>query len=122
MKNKKIHGNVRDAALSILYAVENKQAYSNLLLNTTMDSYGISAKNKGLLTEITYGTLQHQMTLDYYLEPYIKGKLDPWVRTLLRLSLYQIVYLDRIPFHAVINEAVEIAKRRGHGGIVSVVN
>lgn len=122
MKNKKIHGNVRDAALSILYAVENKQAYSNLLLNTTMDSYGISAKNKGLLTEITYGTLQHQMTLDYYLEPYIKGKLDPWVRTLLRLSLYQIVYLDRIPFHAVINEAVEIAKRRGHGGIASVVN
>ncbi|MDS8854856.1 transcription antitermination factor NusB, partial [Streptococcus pneumoniae] len=86
----KIHGNVRDAALSILYAVENKQAYSNLLLNSTMDSYGISAKNKGLLTEITYGTLQHQMTLDYYLEPYIKGKLDPWVRTLLRLSLYQI--------------------------------
>ncbi|WP_404333903.1 16S rRNA (cytosine(967)-C(5))-methyltransferase RsmB [Planococcus rifietoensis] len=122
MKNKKIHGNVRDAALSILYAVENKQAYSNLLLNTTMDSYGISAKNKGLLTEITYGTLQHQMTLDYYLEPYIKGKLDPWVRTLLRLSLYQIVYLDRIPFHAVINEAVEIAKRHGHGGIASVVN
>ncbi|MFP8781773.1 16S rRNA (cytosine(967)-C(5))-methyltransferase RsmB [Planococcus plakortidis] len=122
MKNKKIHGNVRDAALSILYAVENKQAYSNLLLNSTMDSYGISAKNKGLLTEITYGTLQHQMTLDYYLEPYIKGKLDPWVRTLLRLSLYQIVYLDRIPFHAVINEAVEIAKRRGHGGIASVVN
>ncbi|MFC4712495.1 16S rRNA (cytosine(967)-C(5))-methyltransferase RsmB [Planococcus dechangensis] len=122
MKNKKIHGNVRDAALSILYAVENKQAYSNLLLNKTMDSYGISAKNKGLLTEITYGTLQHQMTLDYYLKPFIKGKIDPWVRTLLRLSLYQIIYLDRIPFHAVINEAVEIAKLRGHAGIGSMVN
>jgi 16S rRNA (cytosine967-C5)-methyltransferase len=122
MKNKKIHGNVRDAALSILYAVENKQAYSNLLLNKTMDSYGIAAKNKGLLTEITYGTLQHQMTLDYYLKPFIKGKIDPWVRTLLRLSLYQIIYLDRIPFHAVINEAVEIAKLRGHAGIGSMVN
>lgn len=122
MKNKKIHGNVRDAALSILYAVENNQAYSNLLLNKTMDSYGIAAKNKGLLTEITYGTLQYQMTLDYYLAPFIKGKLEPWVRTLLRLSLYQIIYLDRIPFHAVVNEAVEIAKRRGHGGIASVVN
>lgn len=122
MKNKKLHGNVRDAAFSILWAVENKQAYSNLLLHQTIESYGISAKNRGLLTEITYGTLQHQMTLDYYLEPYLKGKIEPWVKTLLRMSLYQIVYLDRIPSHAVVHEAVEIAKRRGHGGVASLVN
>ncbi|TWT04672.1 16S rRNA (cytosine(967)-C(5))-methyltransferase RsmB [Planomicrobium sp. CPCC 101079] len=122
MKNKKLQGNVRDAAFSILWAVENKQAYSNLLLNQTIQSYGIADKNKGLLTEITYGTLQHQMTLDFYLEPYLKGKIEPWVKTLLRLSLYQIVYLDRIPSHAVVHEAVEIAKRRGHGGVASVVN
>ena len=122
MKNKKLQGNVRDAAFSILWAVENNQAYSNLLLNQTIQSYGIADKNKGLLTEITYGTLQHQMTLDFYLEPYLKGKIEPWVKTLLRLSLYQIVYLDRIPAHAVVHEAVEIAKRRGHGGIASVVN
>ncbi|AQU79857.1 MULTISPECIES: 16S rRNA (cytosine(967)-C(5))-methyltransferase RsmB [Planococcus] len=122
MKNKKLQGNVRDAAFSILWAVENKQAYSNLLLHQTIESYGIAAKNRGLLTEITYGTLQHQMTLDYYLEPYLKGKIEPWVKTLLRLSLYQIVYLDRIPAHAVVHEAVEIAKRRGHGGVASVIN
>lgn len=122
MKNKKLQGNVRDAAFSILWAVENKQAYSNLLLHQTIESYGISAKNRGLLTEITYGTLQHQMTLDYYLEPFLKGKVEPWVKTLLRMSLYQIVYLDRVPSHAVIHEAVEIAKRRGHGGVASLVN
>ncbi|QKX49140.1 16S rRNA (cytosine(967)-C(5))-methyltransferase RsmB [Planococcus glaciei] len=122
MKNKKLQGNVRDAAFSILWAVENKQAYSNLLLHQTIQSHGIADKNKGLLTEITYGTLQHQMTLDYYLEPYLKGKIEPWVKILLRMSLYQIVYLDRIPAHAVVHEAVEIAKRRGHGGVASVVN
>lgn len=122
MKNKKLQGNVRDAAFSILWAVENNQAYSNLLLHQTIESHGIAAKNRGLLTEITYGTLQHQMTLDYYLEPYLKGKLEPWVKVLLRLSLYQIVYLDRIPSHAVVHEAVEIAKRRGHGGVASLVN
>lgn len=122
MKNKKLHGNVRDAAFSILWAVENKQAYSNLLLHQTIESYGISAKNRGLLTEITYGTLQHQLTLDYYLEPFLKGKVEPWVKVLLRMSLYQIVYLDRVPAHAVIHEAVEIAKRRGHGGVASLVN
>ncbi|HWL13750.1 MAG TPA: 16S rRNA (cytosine(967)-C(5))-methyltransferase RsmB, partial [Ureibacillus sp.] len=60
--------------------------------------------------------------LDYYLEPFIRGKMDLWVKWLLRLSLYQIEYLDRVPDHAAVNEAVEIAKRRGHKGIAGVVN
>lgn len=115
-------GNVRDAALSILLAVDKSQAYSNLLLHQTIERYQIEAKDRGLLTEITYGTLQYKMTLDYYLEPFIKGKLEHWVRWLLRMSLYQIHYLTRIPPHAAVHEAVEIAKRRGHQGIASVVN
>jgi len=115
-------GNVRDAALTILLAVDKHQAYSNLLLNQTINKYKIDAKDRALLTELTYGTLQHKYTLDYYLEPYIRGKMDLWVKWLLRLSLYQIVYLDRVPDHAAVNEAVEISKRRGHKGIASVVN
>jgi 16S rRNA (cytosine967-C5)-methyltransferase len=110
------NGNVRDAALSILMAIEKSQAYSNLLLHQTIEKYDIDIKDRALLTEITYGTLQHKMTLDYYLHPFIKGKLDDWVRQLLRLSLYQIHYLDRIPNHAAVNEAVEIAKKRSHKG------
>ncbi|GLC87455.1 16S rRNA (cytosine(967)-C(5))-methyltransferase RsmB [Lysinibacillus piscis] len=116
------NGNVRDAALSILLAVDKSQAYSNLLLNETIKRHKIEAKDRALLTEITYGTLQHKMTLDYYLEPFIRGSIDHWVRWLLRLSLYQIHYLTRIPPHAAVNEAVEIAKRRGHKGIASTVN
>lgn len=116
------NGNVRDAALSILMAIEKNQAYSNLLLHQTIEKYDIEPKDRGLLTEITYGTLQHKMTLDYYLEPFIKGKLDDWVRQLLRLSLYQIHYLDRIPNHAAVNEAVEIAKKRSHKGTAGLVN
>ena len=115
-------GNVRDAALTILLAVDKNQAYSNLLLHQTIEKYKIDAKDRGLLTEITYGTLQHKLTLDYYLEPFIRGKVDLWVRWLLRLSLYQMQYLSRIPAHAAVNEAVEIAKRRGHKGIASMVN
>lgn len=116
------NGNVRDAALSILMAIEKNQAYSNLLLHQTIEKYNIEQKDSGLLTEITYGTLQHKMTLDYYLEPFVKGKLDDWVRQLLRLSLYQIHYLDRIPNHAAVNEAVEIAKKRSHKGTAGLVN
>lgn len=125
MTKKKVQvwdGNVRDAALTILLAIDKNQAYSNLLLNQTINKYKIDQKDRALLTEITYGTLQRKYTLDYYLEPFIRGKIELWVRWLLRLSLYQIVYLTRIPPHAVVNEAVEIAKRRGHKGISSMVN
>ncbi len=122
-RNKKIwNGNVRDAALSILIEINDNQAYSNLLLHRTIEKYGIEAKDRGLLTELTYGTLQHRMTLDYYLEPFVRGKLDKWVRELLRISLYQIVYLTKIPPHAVVHEAVEIAKKRGHKRIAPTVN
>lgn len=121
-KKKIWNGNVRDAALSILMEIHDNQAYSNLLLNRTIKKYTLDPKDRGLLTELTYGTLQHRMTLDYYLEPFVKGKLDAWVRELLRLSIYQIVYLTKIPPHAVVHEAVEIAKRRGHKGIASTVN
>ena len=125
MSKKKVQiwdGNVRDAALTILLAVDKSQAYSNLLLHQTIEKYKIDAKDRGLLTELTYGTLQHKLTLDYYLEPFIKGKVDIWVRWLLRMSLYQMQYLTKIPAHAAVNEAVEIAKRRGHKGIASLVN
>ncbi|KOS69520.1 16S rRNA methyltransferase [Lysinibacillus contaminans] len=115
-------GNVRDAALSILLAIDKNQAYSNLLLHETIKRHKIETKDRALLTEITYGTLQYKMTLDYYLEPFVRGKIDHWVRWLLRLSLYQMHYLTRIPPHAAVNEAVEIAKRRGHQGIASTVN
>ncbi|WP_342559277.1 16S rRNA (cytosine(967)-C(5))-methyltransferase RsmB [Metasolibacillus sp. FSL K6-0083] len=116
------NGNVRDAALSILLAVDKNQAYSNLLLHQTIEKYKIEAKDRALLTEITYGTLQHKLTLDYYLAPFVRGKVEVWVQWLLRLSLFQMHYLTRIPPHAVVNEAVEIAKRRGHKGIASMVN
>ncbi len=115
-------GNVRDAALTILLTVDKSQAYSNLLLHQTIEKHKIDAKDRGLLTELTYGTLQHKLTLDYYLEPFLRGKVDMWVRWLLRLSLYQMHYLTRIPPHAAVNESVEIAKRRGHKGIAGAVN
>ncbi|ARK25727.1 16S rRNA (cytosine(967)-C(5))-methyltransferase [Sporosarcina sp. P37] len=121
-KKKIWRGNVRDAALSILMEIENEQAFSNLLLHKTIELYDLPPKDRALLTELTYGTLQQQMTLDYYLAPFVRGKLQPWVRQLLRLSVYQIIYLSKIPEHAVVNEAVKIANKRGHKGVSSMVN
>lgn len=116
--------NVREAAVEILESVENKEAYSNLLLNRTIEKYQLKNADARLLTELCYGTIQRKMTLDYFLEPFIKKqkKIGSWVRQLLRLSVYQFVYLDRIPDHAIINEAVKIAKKHGNKKIGGFIN
>ncbi|MEN1934366.1 16S rRNA (cytosine(967)-C(5))-methyltransferase RsmB [Paenibacillus sp. 102] len=114
--------NVRELALDGLIQVEKSGAYSNLLLNNLIEKSEIDRKDIGLLTEIVYGTIQRRDTLDYYLQPFLRKKVEAWVKVLLRLSLYQMIYLDRVPERAAIHEAVEIAKRRGHKGIAGMVN
>ncbi|MDN6195133.1 MAG: 16S rRNA (cytosine(967)-C(5))-methyltransferase RsmB, partial [Atopostipes suicloacalis] len=95
-----------------------------LLLRETIENQSLIKEDKNLLTELVYGVLQRKYTLDYQLETFIKKqkKMQNWVKQLLRLSLYQIEYLERIPDHAIVNEAVNIAKIRGHKGIASLVN
>ncbi|WP_340009597.1 16S rRNA (cytosine(967)-C(5))-methyltransferase RsmB [Paenibacillus sp. FSL K6-0276] len=112
-------------ALDILVKVEQQGAYSNLLLNSSLQKSALSREDVGLVTELVYGSISRMNTLDYVLEGFVsKGiaKLQSWVRNLLRLSLYQIMYLDRIPSHAAVNEAVNIAKKKGHQGISGMVN
>jgi 16S rRNA (cytosine967-C5)-methyltransferase len=111
--------------MEILTRVEQEQAYSNLLLNQSLLKHPLERADASLATELVYGTIQRLNTLDYLLSRFVaKGvqKLEPWVRSLLRMSLYQILYLDRIPEHAVVNEAVNLAKRKGHSGISGMVN
>ncbi|MDQ0193171.1 16S rRNA (cytosine(967)-C(5))-methyltransferase RsmB [Paenibacillus wynnii] len=115
----------REVALDVLVRVDEQGAYSNLLLNSSLQKSGLSREDAGLATELVYGTISRLITLDFVLEQFVsKGivKLQPWVRSLLRLSLYQIMYLDRIPSHAAVNEAVNISKKRGHQGISGMVN
>ncbi|TVY08746.1 16S rRNA (cytosine(967)-C(5))-methyltransferase RsmB [Paenibacillus cremeus] len=122
---KKRTPSAREAALDVLVRIEQDHAYSNLLLNQTLQKHQLDKPDAGLATELVYGTIQRLNTIDYFLEPLVtKGlrKLEPWVRALLRLSFYQLYYLDRIPDHAAVNEAVNIAKRRGHQGISGMVN
>ncbi|WP_226665768.1 16S rRNA (cytosine(967)-C(5))-methyltransferase RsmB [Metabacillus litoralis] len=123
MANKK-QMNVRDVAVETLLQIEKNQAYSNLLLNTMIKKHQVKDKDIALLTEIVYGTLQRQETLDYFLAGFLRKakKIEVWVKILLRISVYQMVYLDRVPERAIFFEAVEIAKKRGHKGISSFVN
>ncbi|MCO7174651.1 16S rRNA (cytosine(967)-C(5))-methyltransferase RsmB [Sporolactobacillus kofuensis] len=118
------HPSVRETALDLLLAVTKKHAYSQIALNEALSSNPFSDKDKSLVTTLFYGVLQRKLTLDFYLSAFVhsKKKLDDWVELLLLLSFYQKVYLDRIPDHAIVNEAVMIAKKRGHRGISGLVN
>ncbi|GLX68403.1 16S rRNA (cytosine(967)-C(5))-methyltransferase RsmB [Paenibacillus glycanilyticus] len=115
----------RELALDTLVKVAETGAYSNLQLNRVLQDAQLQRADAALVTELVYGTIQRQLTLDHWLGKFAsKGlrKLEPWVHQLLRMSAYQLLYLDRIPAHAAVNEAVTIAKRRGHQGISGMVN
>ena len=107
----------RSLALTVLENVLMNQAYSNIALNKHLKGSQLSVADKGLVTEIVYGTVARKLTLEWYLSHFIedRDKLDNWLYILLLLSAYQLRYLDKIPNHAVVNEAVEIAKARKKG-------
>ena len=107
----------RSLALTVLEDVFVNQAYSNIALNKHLKGSQLSAADKGLVTEIVYGTVARKLILEWYLSHFIedRDKLDNWLYILLLLSAYQLRYLDKIPNHAVVNEAVELAKARKKG-------
>lgn len=104
--------------------IEKEGGFSHLVVSKAIEQENIKEIDESLLTEIVYGTLENKLRLDYSLAPFIEKQknLPDWVLMLLRMSLYQLTYLDKVPAYAVINEAVDIAKERGHRGIASLVN
>ena len=112
MDNKQV--SARQLALAILEEVFLEGAYSNIALNKQLTASSLSSSDKGLVTELVYGTVARKLTLDWHLSHVIedRDKLDSWLYILLEVSLYQILYLDKIPAHAAVNEAVTIAKKR----------
>ena len=107
----------RNLALKVLEDVFVNQAYSNIALNKHLKGSQLSATDKGLVTELVYGTVARKLTLEWYLSHFIedRDKLDNWLYVLLLMSIYQLQYLDKVPDHAVVNEAVELAKLRKKG-------
>jgi 16S rRNA (cytosine967-C5)-methyltransferase len=113
----------RGLALAILLRVETDGAYADRLLETRPAA--LDPRDRALATELVYGTLRWQRLLDWYLGRAVRRPvpaLTAWVRALLRLSAYQLAFLDRVPAHAVVHEAVELAKRRRPRGAGELVN
>ena len=104
--------NVREYAFNCLCRVFIEKSYSNIDLDNILRTANLNDKDKALLTHIVYGTLQHYALLQWEIHCHIDKKkhLKPKMEILLMLSLYQMRYLNKVPFYAIINEAVEIAK------------
>ena len=108
----------RALALSLLLRCEHDNLYSNLILDTAIRRNKLSDADRGLLTALVYGVLEKKLTLDYLigqLSDRPADTLDDEVRVLLRMGLYQLRFMDRIPAHAALNETVSLAPKRSRG-------
>lgn len=104
--------NSRKLARQIVQRVLEEGAYSNLVLSNELNTRDIEDKDKGLITEIVYGTLRRKRTLDVLIGNFVKdiNLIDTTVLNILRVAIYQMYFLDKIPEYAACNEAVEEAK------------
>ena len=97
----------RENAYMILNQYFEDESFLNIALNEQLKKSNLKREDKDLCTTIVYGTIQNLLYIQYQLKPYIKGKrLKKKIMTLLYMSLYQLIYLDKIPEYAIINEAV----------------
>ncbi len=118
---------VRNLAVKILTEVKEQGAYANVALarNLRQTQGSLTEMDRRFLTELVYGTVKAGDTLDWILRRYVNRplrKIAPVVRNILRLGLYQIFYMDKVPASAACNEMVEITKRHSHPGTVKFVN
>ena len=114
---------VRKLALEAINKITQNNGYSNVVVNETLSKFEMSKEDRAFFTNLVYGTIQNLITIEFYLEPYINGKkTKPWIKNLLNMSVYQLLFLD-IPEYAILDEAVEIAKiKDSHiGGFVNGV-
>ena len=108
--------NARETALLTLYKIEYEGAYSNIELKKTLSAAKLSQSDAGLVTVLVYGILQRDITLEYVIEQYssIKiKKISKYILIILKIGLYQILYMDKIPESAAVDECVKLAKKYG---------
>ena len=117
----------REIALKIIVKIEKDEGYSNLVINEFVkeNRNSLSDKDVAFISEIVYGVITWKITLDEIIKKYSKiklKKLSIWILNILRISIYQIVFLDKIPKSAAVNEGVNLAKRYGHKASSSFTN
>lgn len=118
--------NEREIVLDMLLEILEKKEYSHLVIRNVLDKYNyLDTKSKAFIKRVTEGTVERLITVDYILDCFSKTpvkKMKPLIRNLLRMSVYQMVYMDYIPDSAICNEAVKLAGKRGFRTLQGYVN
>ncbi|MFZ8018638.1 16S rRNA (cytosine(967)-C(5))-methyltransferase RsmB [Fusobacterium nucleatum] len=112
--------NVKQVAINLISQVD-KGAYSNIVLNETFKTLDINSKEKAFITEIFYGVIRNKKFLDYIIEKNTKEIKKEWIRNLLRISIYQITFMDS-DNKGVVWEGTELAKKKYGVAISKFIN
>ena len=125
MRTRKKSTTARDVALDVLLGVENKKANVSDLLNDAFERCRIPPAERAMATEIAFGVIRRKLTLDSiiaHLSHTEFQRLHPTLVCILRISLYQMLHLDKVPDYAAVNEAVKQTQKRLHTGAGSFAN
>lgn len=118
--------NTREIILDTLLAIERGEAFSHKLIKAVLDKYDyLDGREKAFIKRVTEGSLERQIELDYYLNHFSSvqvRKMKPLIRCLLRMSSYQLLFMDAIPDSAVCNEACKLAAKRKFHNLKGFVN
>ena len=115
----------RDTALEVLLQVSGANAWSDGSLKRAIAKNGLDSRDAALASRIAYGVIQNRMLLDHYIGCYCTqrpGHLEPVILNILRIGAYQILFMDKIPHRAAVNEAVEQVKHMGRPKAAGLVN
>lgn len=117
---------LRALTLGILLEVSSEAEYSHIALRNVLDKYQyLEKQERAFLTRLVEGTLERRIELDYIIDQFSSVKVKkqkPVIREILRLSVYQLRYMDSVPDSAVCNEAVKLAKKKGFQRLTGFVN
>ncbi len=108
----------RKTALTVLTRYERDGGYSNLVLDRELQKAELSLADRALASHLVFGVISRKITLDFYiseLSTVAGSKIEPQVKNILRMGLYQLIYMNRIPPHAAVNESVNLATGRAKG-------
>jgi 16S rRNA (cytosine967-C5)-methyltransferase len=112
----------RYAALEVLGRFRKDGTWSSAGIDSVIKKYDLSPRDNSLTTRLSLGVLQNSLLCDYYIDCYSNSKLEPKVRDILRLGVYQLLFMDKIPSHAAVSESVALCKECGFSRASGLVN
>jgi len=115
----------REEALKIIYKINEKNAYSGITVNEYIKRFKPDYRDRMFISELVYGSVRWKKRIDHVIKSFSRvriKKISPWIMNILRLGIYQILFMDSVPESASCNESVKLAKKYGHNASSGYVN